>query len=394
MAWGLCVLHGQPSLDSMKQRVVLVHDYLTQRGGAERVLLAMAATFPGARIVTSFYDPDATFPEFRELDIETLGLGRWPVLRADPRRAMPLLAQAWDRHVVDDADVVVCSSSGWAHGVRTAAPKIVYCHNPARWLYQTDDYLGALPRSARVAFATATRGLRSWDRQSARSADMYLANSTAVAARIRQAYGHEALVLPPPTSMAGGPEEPMPGIEPGYWLTVGRRRGYKNTDLVADAFARLPSHRLIAVGGLSPRADGTAWPDNLTGLTDVSDAQLRWLYRNARALVAMSHEDFGLTPIEAYAHGTPALVLRAGGYLDTTVPGLTGEFVPQEDVHSLRVAVSSFKERKYDRADIESWAERYSMETFGQNLKFCVAEVRDPSRTVVLPRHELVRIPA
>src|SRR5215212_2416467 len=124
-----------------RPRVALVHDYLTQLGGAERVVLEMARAFPEAPLYTSVYAPDRTYPGFRDVDVRTSLLDRVPLFRAHHRAAFPLLAPAFSTMRVD-ADVVLCSSSGWAHGVRTRAPKIVYCHAVARWLSQRDRYLG------------------------------------------------------------------------------------------------------------------------------------------------------------------------------------------------------------------------------------------------------------
>src|ERR671923_1711210 len=115
--------------------VAIVHDYLTQRGGAERVVLSMLKAFPGAPVYTSLYYPEGTFEEFREIEIRRSFLDRAVPLRRRHRLALPLLASAFSRMRVD-AEVAVCSSSGWAHGARVRGRKVVYCHTPARWLYQ------------------------------------------------------------------------------------------------------------------------------------------------------------------------------------------------------------------------------------------------------------------
>src|SRR5215211_4815165 len=118
---------GQKGRGSVQPRVVIAHDYLSQRGGAERVVLSLLKAFPGARVITSVYAPDQTYAEFQQFDVETSFLDRVPALRRDPRLALPLLAKAWDSLRVDDAHVVICSSSGWSHGVQVAGRKIVYC---------------------------------------------------------------------------------------------------------------------------------------------------------------------------------------------------------------------------------------------------------------------------
>jgi hypothetical protein len=144
---------ARPTAD--RPTVALVHDYLTQRGGAERVVLAMARAFPGAPIHTSVHWPPGTFPEFASLDVRPGTLQRIGPLRRHHRIGLPLYPLAFGRTEID-AEVTLCSSSGWAHGVRTTGAKVVYCHAPARWLYQTDRYLGA-SRAGRVAPAALFR---------------------------------------------------------------------------------------------------------------------------------------------------------------------------------------------------------------------------------------------
>jgi glycosyltransferase involved in cell wall biosynthesis len=353
--------------------VILVHDYLTQRGGAERVALEMARQFPGAPLLTTFYEPSTTFAGFQDVDVRPCLLSRLSPLRRDPRRAFPLLAGMITVRRAP-AGIVLASSSGWAHGLRTRGPKIVYCHNPARWLYQPDDYFAALPRAARRAIARLLAPLRTWDRRAARSATRYLANSTVVAARIEKSYGITATVVHPPAGLLpDGPREPIPGIEPGYFLTIGRRRGYKNNELVCAA-ATAAGRRLVIVGGAS--ADGGP---GIVGVSDISDAQLRWLYANCAAVVAMSKEDFGLTPVEGFGFGKPCIALRAGGYLDSCVEGLTGTFVDEPDLHQLTRALRRFDPRRYSSSAITRHAQRFSPAEFGRLLRDEVARAAHPA---------------
>jgi hypothetical protein len=237
---------------------VIVHDYLTQRGGAERVALDLLRAFPGARMVTSCWHPDGTYPEFREYDIETLWIDKVGPFRRDPRRSFPFLARAFANHVIPDADVVICSSSGWAHRVTTAAPKIVYCHNPARWLYQPREYFPTMPEWMRSRFVSSTAGLRRSDAAAARGAAVYLVNSGAVAERVRATYGIEPAVVPPARGLSpDGPQLPIPGLEPGYLLTVSRARAYKHTETICAAVEKMPGERLVVVGGSAPGYEQT-----------------------------------------------------------------------------------------------------------------------------------------
>lgn len=262
-------------------QIVIAHDYLTQRGGAERVVLSLLRAFPTARLVTSVFEPGQTFPSFAQIPVETLFLNRFAAVRHDARRGLLLYAQAWQAKTIR-ADLVICSSSGWAHGVQTAGYKIVYCHNTARWLYQPEDYLFQAGFTARATSAVIRRKLRRWDARQAASADLYLANSAVVAERIRTFYGVDAPVLHPPVSSdLTGLCEPVVGLAPGFLLTVGRARGYKNTHEICRAVASRPDWSLVVVGGQIE----SDLPANIVGLDRVSDAQLRWLYANCSAWI-------------------------------------------------------------------------------------------------------------
>lgn len=345
-------------------RIALAHDYLTQRGGAERVALELTRAFPGAPLYTSVYDPDQTFGEFSDVDVRTTWLQRLPHTRRDPRLALPILTRAWDSHLVTDADVVIASSTGFAHGVRvrSGCRKIVYCHNPPRWLYQPDDYVRG--RIQRAALSALRSRLLQWDRSAASSADVYVANSTAVAGRIAAAYGIRAEVVHPPVLIdAAGPQEAVEGLEPGFWLSIARGRGYKNTQAVADGVGLLAGQQLVVAGSASSSVVG----EHVTALGVVSDAQLRWLYANARALVSVSFEDFGLTPLEANAFGTPVAVLRAGGFLDSTDEGVSGVFIESPTAEAVAEALEVFP--SFSTAAVLAHADTFSAGAFAARLR-------------------------
>ena len=359
--------------------VALVHDYLTQRGGAERVVLSLATAYPGAPIHTSFYDPDGTFPDFAGLDIHTLPLDRVGALRTRHRLALPLLAPAFSRLTVD-AEVAICSSSGWAHGAHVTGRKVVYCHTPARWLYQ--------------ASATSTaprRRRRPWCRCSAPPL---------------RCVGPEGRGQRPPLpgQLHGGPpagQRPLrdrrrggapagrgrPGRAghrgrtawlPGFFLCVSRLLPYKNVDAVAEAFRRLPAQRLVVVGsGPMAGALRAAAPPNVTVLGGVDDPSLRWLYRSCAGLVAASHEDFGLTPVEAAGFGKPTAALRWGGFLDTMVEGTTGVFFDRPEPTLIAEAVAELSGTRWSEEALRSHAERFSVARFVRRIGEVVAEERN-----------------
>jgi glycosyltransferase involved in cell wall biosynthesis len=355
--------------------VALVHDYITQRGGAERVVLAMLRALGEVPVFTSLYEPDSTFREFRQADIRTSPLNHIPLLRKSHRLALPLLAPTFSRLKVD-ADLAICSSSGWAHGARVSGKRVVYCHAPARWLYQRDRY--SAPRSpGRAALAVLGPPLERWDRAAARSATRYLANSRAVAQQVREIYGIDAEVLPPPPGLTPeGEREAIAGIEPGFILCVTRLQRYKNVDAVVDAFRRLPEQRLV-VAGDGPDADSLrrSAPGNVSFLGPVADAQLRWLYAACAGTVSAAHEDFGLVPVEAASFGRPTAALAFGGFLDTVEEGATGVFFQRPEPELIAEAIRNLIGRGWDESELVHGAARFAEPVFANRLREIVGEI-------------------
>lgn len=344
------------------------------------MVLSMLKAFPGAPLYTSLYWADGTFPEFRSADLRLLPLQRMRALRRHHRLAGPMLAPAFSSLELDTA-VALCSSSGWAHGIQTRGRKIVYCHTPARWLYQTDRYFGRR-RLLSGAFLRAARPyLLKWDQRAAHSAHRYVTQSTAVRDRIRAIYGIEAQILPAPCLLGTGDAVPVTGVECGFILCVSRLLPYKNLDAIVGTFRALPNARLV-VAGTGPdearlRRDA---PRNVRFLGRVSDEQLRWLYANSLALIAASFEDYGLTPLEAAAHGKPTVALRWGGYLDTVVEGKTGMFFDAPTSEAIQDAVVRLAENRFSPAVIRQHAARYSEDVFIARLQAIVVEERQPAR--------------
>jgi glycosyltransferase involved in cell wall biosynthesis len=351
--------------------VAIVHDYLTQRGGAERVVLSLCHAFPRAPVFVSLYDPETTFPEFRECDVRPLWLDRAATLRRRHRLALPVLPFAFSASRVD-ADVVVCSTSGWAHGIRTEGRKIVYCHSPAKWLYRKREYLGAHPSAAaRLGLGLLDPVLRRFDRRAAASADVYLTNSRFIAGQIRGVYGIEAEVIcPPPGLGTMGPSEPVAGVDPGYLLTVARLLPYKNVAQVVNAFRHMPELSLVVVGDGPERSRLVSdAPSNVQFVGGLDDASLRWLYTNCAGLVAPSREDYGLTTLEAASFGKPVAALRWGGFLDTVVPGVTGVFFDAPEPPLIGRAVTTLISRTWDTAAINGHAVTFSEARFIQRIR-------------------------
>ena len=370
--------------------VAIVHDYLTQKGGAERVVLAMHRAFPAAPIYTSLYEPDLTFPEFRDADVRASYLNRSQFFRRRHRLALPLLPHAFSKIEVDEK-IVLCSSSGWAHGIHTTGTKLVYCHCPARWLYKRADYFRKSrdPRNERrhpaasldeihssFVFGNSLRVvtpiLRRWDRRAAASASAYYTNSSAVSDEISSVYGIQALIIPPPAPCAidGPSEKPRTVTKDGFLLVVSRLLPYKNLDRLFGVFKERPELQLVVVGtGPLLRTLQQAATPNIELLGNVNDRELRWLYAHSRALIAPAFEDYGLTPLEAASFGKPTLALRKGGYLDTVSEGTSGYFFEDLDVWSISGAIDKLSENPLNSDEIRGHASRFSEERFVSTLR-------------------------
>ena len=362
-----------------RPRVAIAHDYLTQRGGAERVVLAMHRAFPEATIHTTLYNPDATYPEFREARIATSGLNRIGLLRRNHRAALPFMMRTSSRLTVD-ADVVLVSSSGWAHGFDFTGRALIYCHAPARWLYQPAVYLGG-PMYASwrgIALAALWPFLVRWDQSAAARADRYVCNSRIVRERIKSAYGIDAEVLRAPVGLSsGGIVSPIREVgdwaDSGFLLVVSRLMPYKNVSAVIEAM-RGSGDRLLVIGtGPERNALERDLPGNVRILSDLADAQMRWAYEEALALIAPSHEDYGLTPLEAASWGTPTLALREGGYLDTVVEGVTGLFFDTPTAPAIRTAINEYRSHPWDPDAIREHMEQFTEARFAARLQAEVA---------------------
>jgi glycosyltransferase involved in cell wall biosynthesis len=366
--------------------VSIVHDYLNQLGGAERILLHIAGIWEGAPLYTSLYRPDSVFSEFRDLTIRTTFVDRFPVDEGF-RALAPILPLAFRSLGVLDDDVVVSSSSGWAHGVRTAphTTHVVYCYSPARWLYSGDEYFDN--RSRKMAIAALTAMLRRWDHRAAQRADAYIAIAENVRTRIKAAYGLDADVVYPPVEVDRFTPRP-PGDR---LLVIARLLPYKRVDLVIAAAKRLGiGLDVVGAGPLSEQLRALGGP-SVTFHGSVSDAELVELVEGCKAVCMPGREDFGLVALEGNAAGKPAIVFGAGGALETIEDGVNGLVFSQPTVEAVVDAIRRLESFDTSPEVLATCAERYSPARFKRSLVAAVrsAVERNPRRRIDFPHLEL-----
>lgn len=359
-------------------RVAIVHDYLTQRGGAERVILSMHRIWPDAPIFTSIYDREGTFPELAECDVRATALTHIPKAGRLVRALLPLYPAAFRTIDLRGYDLVVSSTTAWAHGVRTPnATHVTYCNNPARWLYRTDTYLaegGAVPSRAAPLLAPLLWALRRWDQAAAKRPDVYVANSKSVAKRIYEAYGRTSEIVYPPVDtgrmrriVSVARHDAVPDAP--FWLAVGRLLPYKRIDIAVEAAARI-GVRLVVVG------DGPTRPflesiggSELEIRSGISDDELGSLYNACTGLVLPGEEDFGIVPLEANAVGKPVVAFGRGGALETVIDGRTGILVPSQEPAAFGEAMAAAAARSWDADELRAHADRFDEARFERELR-------------------------
>ncbi len=359
----------RPPADRPCPSVAIVHDYLNQFGGAERVVLELARTWPGAPVYTSLYRKRSTFPEFAGQDIRVSPLNRAPV-DAGFRSLAPLYPFAFRSFGTLGEDVVISSSSGWAHAVRTAAHSkhIVYCHTPARWLYRLDSYLSH--RLTRGALAPFGAPFRRWDRTAARRADVYVANCENVRRRIRATYGIEAEVIHPPVDCDRF--RPRPRGE--RLLVISRLLPYKRVDLVIRAANRLGlGLDVVGTGPCMRDLRSIAGPD-VEFHGRVPDDAMVGLLERCRALCVAAEEDFGIAPVEALAAGKPVVAYAAGGALETLEDGFTATFFDRQDDEALIDAIRRCDSLDTNPSELADAARSFSAAAFRPRFR----ELRRP----------------
>lgn len=351
------------------QRIALVHDYLLEAGGAERVLRVIADMYPEAPIYTALTKRGTAtkmLEDRREKIVESkwgwfLKIGRfYSYFRF-------LLPWIWKSVDLTEYDLIITSCSGYiARGfrVKPGAKVIAYCHTPPRWLYGYDTPTGAQAKWWGQAFMWVVGPfMRYFDYQSAQRVDVWIANSNEVAARIAKFYRKTAVVVYPPIESSTR-DHATTRPRGNYYLMVSRIVGGKGIEAAAKAFKQL-GIKLKIVGEVVDTKLGA----KVECLGRVEDSQLPSLYTNAKGFVALARdEDFGMTVVESMAHGTPVLAFNGGGYKETIVPGKTGILIDNTDTKSVAEGVKQMEATKWDREVIKKWSSKFGRENFELNI--------------------------
>lgn len=362
-------------------KVALVHDYLNQMGGAERVLLALHDLYPDAPIFTSIYDPERVDPAFRRLDIRSSFMQRLPWVSKHHQPYLMLYPLAFERLDLQEYDLILSSSSAFAKGVitRPGAIHICYCHTPMRWAWSYQEYIEGekLVSPVRALLPLFIRRLRQWDQATARRVDHFIANSPVVAQRIATCYQHDATVIPPPVATANYSISPT---QEAYFLVVSRLVPYKRIDIAIEACNQLHLPlKIIGAGRDRARLKRLAGP-TIEFLGWLPDEQVQHYLARCQALIHPGAEDFGLTPLEAQASGRPVIAYGAGGALTSVIDGVTGLFFHERSPNALAQVLATFRPDRFDPLVARRHAEGFDIACFQQRIAEFIAAKTSPNK--------------
>src|SRR3989338_4280516 len=355
-------------------KIALVHEFLNQLGGAERVLENFLKIWPDATLHVIFYDSKKTHGVFEPARKKISYLDKWPLMHRHPKLFLALLPKVIESFRFDDFDVVVSDSSSFAKGAKSRGKlHICYCHTPTRFLWTNDEYLGQqlYPAPLRWLGQLILPAIRQWDFRAAQGPDFYIANSVNVQMRIKKYYKRDSIIIPPPVDTEFfHPEE----SKEDYFLVAGRLEPYKKTDLVVAAFNDLGLKLKIAGSGTQLSELKKKAGPNVEFLGRVSDEDLQKLYARARAYIFPAEEDAGISIVEAQSCGIPVLAFGAGGALETVISGQTGEFFKEQTAEAIKQAVKNFDSTKYDPLKIRRHAQQYDKLIFQEKVRKFVEE--------------------
>lgn len=363
-------------------KIALVHDYLREYGGAERVLEALHEMYPEAPVYVAFTDPKAMgrhWQRFENWDIRQTWLSKIPVIKRLFSPLRILAPRAFASLDLSEFDVVISSTNAYmAKAVRVPNGKhICYCHTPPRSLYGYSTMSDWKKRWwIRLPGELINHVMRIYDYQTAQDVDVFIANSKETAQRIRKYYRCESTVIFPPVQVLENIDKKSLNKKSSeknksdeYYLYVNRLAFAKHPEIAVQACTQLGFPlKVVGTGPMLEQLKENAGP-TISFLGSVSDTELNRLYAGAKALLyPVEDEDFGMVPIEAMGHGVPVIAHASGGPLETIVNGKTGVFFEDLSVEGLVQAMQEFSTLKFDSKKVHTLAQKYSRHEFNKKI--------------------------
>jgi glycosyltransferase involved in cell wall biosynthesis len=361
-------------------KTALIHYWLVNDRGGEKVLAELAKMFPDADLFTHVYDPDSMPVSIKCMKVRTTFIQKLPFAKKLYKNYLPLMPWALRRLDLSGYDLIISSESGPAKGIRKPknAVHICYCHTPMRYLWDmSGEYAHTASLLQKIGMKLFLPALRKWDSWSATQVDHFIANSQFVAERIKRIYNREAAVIYPPVDVAhfaAIKRDPQ-----DFYLFFGQLTTYKRADLAVETIAKLGLKLIVAGAGDELKKletlNSELGTQNISFLGRVSDEKRDQLYSQAKALIFPGIEDFGIIPVEAQAAGCPVIAFGQGGALETVVDGKTGLFFNEPTADSLINAVTRCETMTFDPAVCRDNAQRFSADRFRSEFLNVCAKV-------------------
>ncbi len=357
-------------------RIALIHDYLNQYGGAERVLEALTELFPDAPIYTLIYDPKKMRGVFSNKKIRTSFLQKIPFVKSYHRIFPFLMPIAIEQFDLSNYDIVLSDSASFAKGVITKPETlhICYCHTPPRYAWDDshkyiEEY--GFPKIIKRLIPFFMNYIRLWDREAALRVDKFICNSNFVARRIKKYYNRKATVIYPSVDTRAFYPVKSDGhqTKEADFLMVGRLLPYKRFDIAIEAFNKMGKPLKIIGDGPEIKRLKKLAKKNIEFLGELSGEKLREYYQNCQALIFPQEEDFGIVALEAMACGRPVIAYRGGGALESVKEGETGAFFNEQTSEALMKAVKEFKPKNFNPQKIRQHALKFSKDKFKKKIK-------------------------
>ncbi|WP_294429730.1 glycosyltransferase [uncultured Treponema sp.] len=363
------------------KRVAIVHDWLVNYGGAERVVEELLKIYPEAEIFTLVYDEKKMGKIFPKEKVHTSFMQKWPFSTKLYTKFLSFMPKAFESFDLSYYKLVICSSSSCAKGVITSplTPHVAYIHTPMR--YAWDKYFDYKTRSGRITQFFMDKWMpkiRLWDYISSQRVDTLIANSNYISRRIKKYWNRESTVIYPPVNT----DKLFPNYKPheDFFVVFSRFVPYKRIDLAIQACGNLKKN-LVVIGSGSQEKSlkklASSYKDSKITFTGrISDKEVMDYLQRCRALIFCAEEDFGIIPVEAQCCGRPVIAFGKGGALETVINGKTGTFFSHATVDSVERAINRFEELEKDGAFdtnfIYQHAKKFSAERFAREIKECI----------------------
>ena len=375
-----------------KIKIALVHDFLVQNGGAEKVLIGLSEMYPDAPIFTLLYDEEKMDPIFKDKDIRPSYLQNFPkFLKRRYQWLAPFFPVICETFDLREFDLVISSSGAWSKGIVTKlnTVHVAYLHSPMRFVWDySDQYVRDIKEKKLSFFIRSVFSyFRMWDRLAADRPDYLISNSAYTQKRIEKYYRRESRVIYPPVSnrnqqpVTSNQEEKVTSYQlpvADYFLVVSRLSPYKKIDLVVEAFNKLGLPLVIIGQGQQEKYLRKIAKPNVSILGWQNDAVVQKYYQDAIGFIFPGVDDFGIAPVEAMSAGVPVVAFREGGACETVIEGVTGEFFDAQTPEVLADGIRRFMLNKdnYNKETIIKRAQEFSKERFKREFGEYIEKIK------------------